>query len=59
MDDLPPTEQRILQGLTITGIVVVVYLFFVAQRIITAMIVGALLLGAQKAWLHFRKKRKA
>ncbi len=59
MDDLPPTEKKFLQGLTIIGIVVVVYLFFVAQRIITAMIVGALLLGAQKGYLHFRKKRKA
>ena len=59
MEGLPATEQKVLQGATIAGIVVVVYLFFVAQRIITAMIVGAVLLGAQKGYLHWRKKRKA
>ena len=53
--ELPEKERRRLQVITIIAVLALVYLFFIRQQIITAMIVGAVLLGAQRAYLHFRK----
>lgn len=50
------TEQRVLQVVTVLAVLAIAYLFFIRQRIITAMVVGALCLGAQRAYVYFRKK---
>lgn len=55
-DRLPKNEQKAVQAATIIMIVVLVYLFFVTQRIIAAMLVGVAFLGVQRAYLHFRTR---
>ncbi|MBD3208917.1 hypothetical protein GF367_00675 [Candidatus Woesearchaeota archaeon] len=52
---LPAKEQKLLQTITIIIIVILIVLFF-TQHIIEAMIVGVVLLGAQRAYLYFRTK---
>lgn len=55
--DLPENERKLLQYVTIIGIAALIYLFFIKQQIITAMIAGAALLLAQRGYLWLRKKK--
>ena len=53
---MPDTEAKALKIATIIMIAVITYLF-IKQQIILAMILGAVILGLQKAYLKFKKKR--
>jgi hypothetical protein len=55
-DELPRRELRALQAATVVAIVGLVVLLAL-RRIWLAMIVGVLLLGGQKAYLHFRERK--
>ena len=55
--DLPSNERKMLQYGTIIGILVIVYLFFVRQAIITAVLVGAALVVIQKVYLQRRGRK--
>lgn len=54
--DMADIEQRALQVATIILIAVITFLF-IKQQIILAMILGAIILGLQKAYLRYKKKQ--
>ena len=57
--DLPRNERKILQYITIISVIIITYVFFVKQKIITAMLLGAAILIAQNTYLRRRTKKRS
>ena len=55
-EKLPVKEQQIVKIVTIISVIFLVYLFFIKQKIITAMLFGGFLLILQQVYLRLRTK---